>query len=82
MQNPIFILRISDKYCILEQNLVCYKIELKNCNILLQFYIVQMEVKYEENMGTPKLQEQNDCVVYSRYANCGSGFLFSDYTAF
>lgn len=29
MQNPIFILRISDKYCILEQNLVCYKIELK-----------------------------------------------------
>lgn len=41
-----------------------------------------MEVKYEENMGTPKLQEQNDCVVYSRYANCGSGFLFSDYTAF
>ena len=34
MQNPIFILRISDKYCLSGQNLVCYKIELKNCNIL------------------------------------------------
>ena len=79
MQNPIFILRISDKYCILEQNLVCYKIELKTVIFCYNFILYKWRLSMKKH-GDSKLQEQNDCVVYSRYANCGSGFLFSDYT--
>ena len=47
-----------------------------------RYYVVQMEVAYEKNMGIAKFQKSDDRTVYCRYLKCDPGFLSGNYFAF